>query len=127
MEVGDWITLVAVLVALGIGLVSILHTQSLQKKERKERLLNEIVEWVWYQQLNVKRSQQISTKCCWAGKINYEFISISLADEMLKAELIKLRATENAIPILNELDNVWQSAFFCAQLASRILGNTPTA
>jgi hypothetical protein len=45
MEVGDWITLAAVIVALGIGVASILHTQSLQKRERKERLLNEIIEW----------------------------------------------------------------------------------
>jgi hypothetical protein len=45
MEVGDWITLGAVIVALGIGVASILHTQSLQKRERRERLLNEIIEW----------------------------------------------------------------------------------
>ncbi|MFC1914128.1 hypothetical protein ACFLXF_02515 [Chloroflexota bacterium] len=45
MEVGDWITLVAVIVALGIGVASILNTQRLQKQERKERLLNEIIEW----------------------------------------------------------------------------------
>jgi len=45
MEVGDWITLAAVIVALGIGVASILHTQSLQKRERRERLLNEIIEW----------------------------------------------------------------------------------
>ncbi len=45
MEVGDWITLGAVLVALGIGIASILHTQSLQKRERRERLLNEIIDW----------------------------------------------------------------------------------
>ena len=45
MEIGDWITLFAVIVALGIGVASILHTQNLQKKERRERLLNEIIEW----------------------------------------------------------------------------------
>jgi len=45
MDIGDWITLAAVVVALGIGVASILHTQSLQKQERKERLLNEIIEW----------------------------------------------------------------------------------
>jgi Flp pilus assembly protein TadB len=42
---GEWITLAAVLVALAIGVASILHTQRLQKKERRERLLNEIIEW----------------------------------------------------------------------------------
>ena len=45
MEVGDWITLFAVIVALSIGVASFLHTQNLQKKERRERLLNEIIEW----------------------------------------------------------------------------------
>jgi hypothetical protein len=45
MEVGDWITLAAVIVALGIGVASILHTQRLQKRERRERLLNEIIGW----------------------------------------------------------------------------------
>ena len=45
MNAGDWITLTAVIVALGIGVASILHTQSMQKKERRERLLNEIIEW----------------------------------------------------------------------------------
>ena len=56
MEIGDWITLIsamivglatmaAVVVALGIGLASLWQTQSLQKRERKERLLNEIIEW----------------------------------------------------------------------------------
>jgi len=45
MEITGWITLAAVIVALGIGVASILHTQSLQQRERKERLLNEIIEW----------------------------------------------------------------------------------
>ena len=45
MDIGDWITLCAILVALIIGIASILHTRSLQKKERKQRLLNEIMEW----------------------------------------------------------------------------------
>ena len=50
MEVGDWITLAAVIVALGIGVASILHTQSLQKKERDiQRIIQriqEIQEWI---------------------------------------------------------------------------------
>lgn len=45
MNAGDWITLSAIIVALGIGVASVLHTQNMQKKERKERLLNEIIEW----------------------------------------------------------------------------------
>lgn len=45
MKPGDWITLAAVIVALGLGLASLLQTQFLQKRERKERLLNEIIDW----------------------------------------------------------------------------------
>jgi len=45
MELGDWFILAAVIVALGIGVASILHTQRLQRKEHRERLLNEIIEW----------------------------------------------------------------------------------
>ena len=45
MEITGWITLAAVIVALGIGVASILHTQRLQKQGRRDRLLNEIIEW----------------------------------------------------------------------------------
>jgi len=45
MEPAGWIMLAAVIVALGIGVASILQTQSLQKRERRERLLNEIIDW----------------------------------------------------------------------------------
>ena len=45
MDFGDWITVGAVIVALGIGVASILQTHRLQKRERRERLLNEIIEW----------------------------------------------------------------------------------
>lgn len=45
MEVGDWITLGAIIVALGLGLSSLIQTHRLQKRERKERLLDNIIEW----------------------------------------------------------------------------------
>ena len=45
MNYGDWITLAAVVVALGLGVSSLIQTQRLQQRERKERLLNEIIEW----------------------------------------------------------------------------------
>jgi len=48
MSISDWITLSAVVVALGIGVASLLQTQRLQKRERKERLLGEIIEWAEY-------------------------------------------------------------------------------
>jgi hypothetical protein len=58
MEIGDWITLAAVLVALGLGVASILHTRSMQKRERKERLIKEIIDWA------------IEVNSCSLGKYN---------------------------------------------------------
>ncbi|MDD5338120.1 MAG: hypothetical protein PHG35_01740 [Dehalococcoidales bacterium] len=57
MDIGQWIkdwatplgagaTLVAVIVALWIGLKSISQTKNIQKKERIERMLNEILDWL---------------------------------------------------------------------------------
>jgi len=43
--IGAGITLLAVFVALGIGVSSLIQTNRLQKAERRERLLNEIIEW----------------------------------------------------------------------------------
>lgn len=45
MEISNWVTVIAVIVALAIGVSSFIQTQMLQKRERKERLLNEIIEW----------------------------------------------------------------------------------
>ena len=78
MEVGDWITLVAVLVALGIGIASILHTQSLQKKERRERLLNEIIEWATdiakcEFSINIQEPSPIFSRLCENTSGEYQF------------------------------------------------------
>ena len=45
MDISDWLILAAVIVALGIGVSSLIQTQRLQRRERKEILLNEIIEW----------------------------------------------------------------------------------
>lgn len=115
--------LVAV-IALGLGVFTYKQTKNMQKREQKERILREIIEWV----LDVKRKTVPTDidQVILAGKRKFEFISISLADAMLKAELMKLRALENSIPVVNELDNVWRSAFFCSQLAERIMGYRPS-
>lgn len=99
-------------------------TNEREKRDRKERLLNEIIEWV--SEVKRKTVPTDIEQITYAGKGKYEIISLSLSGVMLEAELIKLRATENTIPVVDELDNVWQSAFYCAQLASRIIGNTPS-
>lgn len=124
MEADDWITLCAVIVALAIGVASILHTRSILKKEQKKKLLNEIIEWVF--EFKQKAVPTDFSHVMLAGTRKYEFISIALSYVMLKAELIKLRVKENDIKVLDELDNVWHSAFFCSQLAQRILGNRPS-
>ncbi len=103
---------------------AIRQNHGLRKSEKRERLLNKIIEWV--SEVKRKTVPTDIEQVTYAGKRKYEFISLSLSGVMLEAELIKLRATENSIPIVNELDNIWQSAFYCAQLASRILGNSPS-
>ena len=45
MNIGDWITLSAVVIALALGLASLIQTNCIQKTERKQRLLNEIIDW----------------------------------------------------------------------------------
>jgi len=49
METGDLVlsvlTFVAILIALSIGVANMLQTKSIQKMERKQRLLNEIIDW----------------------------------------------------------------------------------
>ena len=40
-----WLTLSAVIVALGIGVASIVRTERMQRREQRRRLLNEITEW----------------------------------------------------------------------------------
>ena len=72
MEVGDWITLSAVLVALGLGVASILHTNNLQRKERKERLLNEIIEWAKKSSESAIYRQKTDNNELWKAKLNYK-------------------------------------------------------
>jgi len=85
MEPTGWITLVAVIVALGLGLSSLFQTQRLQKRERRERLLNEIIEWAI--ELN---------KCAWeSGRT----ISAGLSSKEFKLyaafyELIRFKAAD---------------------------------
>jgi hypothetical protein len=55
MEPAGWITLAAVLVALGIGVSSIRQTNKLKKAEKRERLLDEIIDWALEIQTNALR------------------------------------------------------------------------
>lgn len=126
MDTSDWIAISAgatFLLALA-AFWAIWQNHSLQKRERRERLLNEIIEWV----SDVKRKMlQADTQTIMLkGKRRYEYISLAISDALLKAELMSLRASKNSIPVENELNNVWQSAFFCSQLAARITGKKPT-
>jgi len=95
-----------------------------EKRNRKERILNEIIKWV----LNVKVSmlQGDAQAFMLEGKKRYERIFLAISDALFSAELMSLRASENSIPVEKELNDVWQSAFFCSQLASRIAGGKTT-
>ena len=45
MVPSDWITLAAVIVALAIGIISLLHTGSIQRRQYRHQLLQEIIDW----------------------------------------------------------------------------------
>lgn len=45
MEIGDWITLGAVIIALTIGILALLQTNRIQKRQCKHLLINEIIDW----------------------------------------------------------------------------------
>jgi len=46
MEIGDWITMAAVVVALGIGLLSLIQNKRTQERIYKNQLCNEVSQWV---------------------------------------------------------------------------------
>jgi len=114
MEVGDWITLGAVIVALGIGVASILYTQSLQKKERKEKLLNEIIEWA---------TNILSYKSPLDVVNNPEWI---LEKNVSEDEKIKFIQIYGWMDLMGQLAVLQQRGEYIAQIASKIrldLGN----
>lgn len=45
MVIGDWITLGAVIIALIIGILALLQTNRIQKRQYKHLLINEIIDW----------------------------------------------------------------------------------
>lgn len=90
MDIGDWITLSAVTVALGIGAASIIHTNILQRKERKERLLNEIIEWAIVVTNCGKRSD-LSDLLYLADNKQEAFLSLRLTEAALSIGLMKGR------------------------------------
>lgn len=127
----DWINLIAAILVgggtlfLGImALRTIRQNRSIQKAEKRERLLNKIIEWV----LDVKISmlQGDDQAIILERKQRYDRIFFAISDVLLNAELMNLRASENSISVEKELNNVWQSAFFCSQLAARIAGKKTT-
>ena len=95
-----------------------------EERERKERILNEIIEWVSVLKLRTLQANRQITVL--QKKQGYEGLFFAISDELVKAELMKLRASENAIPVEKELKDVWQDAFFCSQLALRMAGGKPT-
>ncbi len=120
-------TMVAALTTLLVAYAAFRSIRSNREKEerdRKERLINEIIEWV--SDVKFKTLQANTQTITLKGKRRYEVIFLAISDALLKAELMSSRASENSIPVEKELNNVWQSAFFCSQLAARITGKKPT-
>lgn len=114
------------LATLGVAFAAfrtIEHRNDQEKRDRKERLLKEIIEWV--SDVKLKTLQADVQTSMLGRKQRFEGIFLAISDALLKAELMKLRASENSIPV-EELNNVWQSAFYCSQLALRITGKKPT-
>jgi len=67
-------TLFAVLVALWIGISGIRETRNIQRKERNERLLNEVRDWALeVAESAVKRQTRITSEL-WETKLKYKFV-----------------------------------------------------
>lgn len=141
MEITGWITLAAVIVALGIGVASILHTQSLQKKERRERLLNEIIEWaidVSNCSISISGSEAIKAEEDPHGKVEQILThaqltewGIRLQSMMTRGKYISASAkifcddVKTAIKKLNEdLDQFIKSLHSCADIKYKGLSST---
>lgn len=45
MVIGDWITLVAVIIALTLGVLALIQTHRIQKRQYKHFLITEIIDW----------------------------------------------------------------------------------
>lgn len=45
MVIGDWITLVAVVIALTLGVLAVIQTNRIQEKRYRHLLINEIIDW----------------------------------------------------------------------------------
>ena len=54
----NWIILVAVIVALAIGIISFLHTVSIQRRQYRHQLLQEITDWA----VNVRLYDSLSLR-----------------------------------------------------------------
>lgn len=130
-DLADVFTVWATLVLAGVAIFSFEESRRLreqykerEERDRKARLLNEIIKWV----LDVKISmlQGDAQTIMLERKQRYDRIFLAISDALLNAELMNLRATENSIQVEKELNDVWQSAFFCSQLAVRITGKKPT-
>jgi len=81
MEPTGWITLLAVLVALGIGVSSIRQINKLKKAEKRERLLNEIIEWA----IDIAKTETL-------GEFLLESKKSMLIDLLLKYQAVDARS-----------------------------------
>ena len=73
MVISDVITLAAVVVALAVGVGSLLQTLCIQKKQYKERLLNEIIEWAKISAESAIHRRKTDNDELWKAKSNYKY------------------------------------------------------
>ena len=105
MNISDWITLAAVLVALGLGVSSLIQTQMLQKRERGERLLNEIIEWAIDVAKSAVSRQTMAKTELWKTKLEYKYSKAKnkYITEVVSSSFNELSSSVRSVT--TELDN----------------------
>ncbi len=121
MEVGDWILVAAVIVSLGIGIASILHTKNIQEKQQryvertqqrqfkhaqevrveeyKTKVLQEIRDWA-LEVLNCNFGGKMSLTPGYSETVQKQAESVN---RLLKCQELSVKGTEYIMPIAYSL------------------------
>jgi len=107
MHVGDWITLAAVIVALVLGVVTIIQTYRSQKRERKERLVSEIIEWATVIAKSTISRQTKDTHQLWKTKLEYKILATKGITYIkgISASMLK-----ELVPLIDDIDTKLEHA-----------------
>ena len=104
---GDWITLAAVIVALVLGVVTIIQTYRSQKRERKERLVSEIIEWATVIAKSTISRQTKDTHQLWKTKLEYKILATKGITYIkgISASMLK-----ELVPLIDDIDTKLEHA-----------------